>query len=118
MPFAKLAGSLEMYYEDHCFADPWRDVSTVILHHGYAKNSRHWYAWVPLLARHHRVIRFDARGAGKSSVPSPGYDWSIDGFADDTAHLMDHLNIAKAHIIGETLGGTIALQFAYRYPER
>ncbi|MGE3536222.1 MAG: alpha/beta fold hydrolase [Candidatus Tectimicrobiota bacterium] len=118
MPIANLPGELQMYYEDDNFTDPWTQPETVILHHGNAKNSQLWYAWVPLLAADYRVIRLDARGFGRSTVPAPGYDWSLAGFAADLRHLMDHLGIEKAHVIGETIGGTIGLQFAYQYPER
>jgi pimeloyl-ACP methyl ester carboxylesterase len=118
VPTANLAGELVMHYEDDDFTDPWSPADTVILHHGNAKNGRLWYAWVPLLARNFRVIRVDARGFGRSSVPAPGYPWSLEGFATDLVHLMDRLGIDRAHLIGETIGGTIALQFASQFPER
>jgi pimeloyl-ACP methyl ester carboxylesterase len=118
MPTARLPGDLVMYYEDDAFTDPWAQPETVVLHHGNAKNSRLWYAWVPLLARDYRVIRIDARGFGRSTVPPPGYPWSLEGFATDLIHLLDHLEIDRFHVIGETIGGTIALQTAYQFPER
>ena len=92
MPTAHLPGNLRLYYEDDNFTDPWAPSETVILHHGNAKNSQLWYAWVPLLAEF-RVIRLDARGFGKSSIPEPGYPWSLEGFATDVANLMDYLEI-------------------------
>jgi len=118
MPTARLPDDLLMHYEDDDFTDPWTPADTVVLHHGNAKNGRLWYGWVPLLARSFRVIRVDARGFGRSTVPAPGYPWSLEGFATDLVNLMDHLRIDKAHVIGETIGGTIALQFAYQFPDR
>ena len=118
MPIAQLPGNLRLYYEDDNFTDPWAPAETVILHHGNAKNSQLWYAWVPRLAGEFRVIRLDARGFGKSSIPESGYPWSLEGFATDLANLMDYLEIEKAHVVGETIGGTIALQFAYQFPQR
>ena len=118
MPIAKLSGDLSMYYEDDDFTAPWSQAETVILHHGNAKNARLWYAWVPLLASDYRVIRLDARGFGRSTVPAPGYPWSLEGFGNDLLNLMDHLRIDKAHLIGETIGGTIALRFAHQHPDR
>ena len=118
MPTAQLPGDLLMHYDDDDFTAPWSTPETVILHHGNAKNARLWFAWVPLLAGEFRVIRVDARGFGRSSVPAPGYPWSLEGFATDLVHLMDYLGIDRAHLIGETIGGTIALQFAYQFPDR
>ena len=68
MPTAKLDETLEMYYEDDDYTDPWRAPETVVLHHGNAKSSRLWYAWVPLLARQYRVVRLDARGFGPGGI--------------------------------------------------
>ncbi|MCH7605607.1 MAG: alpha/beta fold hydrolase [Chloroflexi bacterium] len=118
MPTAKLDDTLEMYYEDDDYTDPWRTPEAVVLHHGNAKNTRLWYAWVPLLARQYRVLRLDARGFGRSSVPPEGYDWSLSNFGTDLLHFLDHLGLEKVHLVGETVGGTIALQFAYEHPER
>ena len=118
MPTVQLDPTLEMYYEDDDYTDPWRTPETVVLHHGNSKSSRLWYAWVPLLARQYRVIRLDARGFGRSSVPPEGYDWSLSNFATDLQALLDHLGIDKAHLIGETVGGTISLKFAHEHPER
>src|SRR5437867_11863602 len=118
MPTARLPGDLLMHYDDDDYTDPWSRAETVILHHGNAKNAKLWYAWVPLLARDYRVVRVDARGFGRSTVPAPGYTWALEGFATDLLHLLDPLSSDRAHLIGETIGGTIALEFAHRFPER
>ncbi len=118
MPFAKIADDLDMYYEVDDFTDPWRKPETIVLHHGNCKSTRFWYAWVPVLAHYYKVVRLDARGLGRSTVPPPGYQWSLKGLAQDLKHLLDHLNLDKVHLVGETVGGTISMQFATDYPER
>ncbi len=118
MPTVRIDDALEMFYCIDDFTDPWRTPDTVLLHHGNGKNHRFWWAWVPILARHYRVVRMDARGFGDSTAPPSGYPWSIEGFATDVARLLDHLGVQKVHYVGETVGGTIGLQFAYQYPER
>jgi hypothetical protein len=55
MPIAQLPGNLRLYYEDDNFTDPWAPSETVILHHGNAKNSQLWYAWVPRLVLRFRI---------------------------------------------------------------
>ena len=118
MPTVRLDDTLEMYYQDDDFTDPWREPEAVLLDHGNAKNSDLWFAWVPLLSRRYRVIRPDARGFGRSTVPPEGFHWSLSNFGGDLLHLLDHLELDKVHLVGETVGGTISLQFAYEHPER
>lgn len=90
MPFARIADDLEMYYEVDDFTDPWKQPETVVLHHGNCKSTRFWYRWVPILARRYRVVRLDARGLGRSTVPPPGYQWSLQGLARDLELFLDH----------------------------
>ena len=118
MPTITLDPTLDMYYEDDNYTDPWRTPETIVLHHGNAKSSRLWYEWVPLLSNQYRIIRVDARGFGRSTVPEPGYDWSLANFSNDIESLLNRLDIDKIHLIGETIGGTIALQFAHDHPNR
>ncbi len=114
----KLDDGAELFYTVDDFTDPWSQPETVVLHHGMAKNHKLWYAWVPILARHYRVIRFDMRGMGRSSVPEPGYPWSVDNFAQDLLGLVDKLELAKFHLIGETVGGSISMRFATQHQKR
>ena len=116
----KLDDGAELFYRVDDFTDPWAaaDTETVVLHHGMAKNHRLWYAWVPIIARHYRVVRFDMRGMGQSSVPAPGYPWSVDNFAGDLLEFLDKLELERVHLIGETVGGSIAMRFATLHQER
>jgi pimeloyl-ACP methyl ester carboxylesterase len=89
---------------------------TVLLVHGMAGSSRTWRDVLPSLAEHHRVLAPDLVGHGRSEKP-PG-DYSLGAFANLLRDLLDALEIEKVTIVGQSLGGGIALQFAYQFPER
>ena len=114
----KLDDGIELYYTVDDYTDPWQNAETVVMHHGMAKSHKLWYAWVPIIARHYRVVRFDMRGMGYSAVPEPGYPWTLVNFAKDLSEVVDKLGIDKFHLIGETVGGTIAMRYATLYQER
>jgi pimeloyl-ACP methyl ester carboxylesterase len=63
-----------------------------------------------------RVLTFDQRGSGLSDKPDA--DYSIAMLADDTAALMDHVGFATAHILGVSMGGMIAQEFAIQHPSK
>jgi pimeloyl-ACP methyl ester carboxylesterase len=75
-----------------------------------------WNSQVPFFKKYYRVIAPDNRGVGKSDKPKGPY--SITMMADDTLALMKALNIEKAHIMGESMGGMIAQEIAINYPQR
>lgn len=92
----------------------------VVLVHGFTINSRlQWY--VPgiaqALAKHYRVISVDCRGHGLSGKPHDAKQYGPN-MADDVIRLLDHLHIAKAHVVGYSMGGYIVLNLLARYPER
>lgn len=68
------------------------------------------------LADRYRVIAVDNRGAGRSAKPAGPY--RIEQMADDVASLLEHLNQPRAHVLGISLGGRIALALALNHPER
>jgi pimeloyl-ACP methyl ester carboxylesterase len=98
------------YYEDTGEGDP------LVLIMGLGGDMQAWALQTPALAKHFRVITYDNRGSGRSSSPDKPY--TIAGMADDLAALMDQLGIAKAHILGFSMGGYIAQEFAAKYPAR
>ena len=118
MPTATIDATLQMHYELDDFTPPWQDSETVVLHHGAGKSGKLWYFWVPHLASEYRVLRPDARGFGQSSPIPEGYRYHLSGLANDLRILLDRLGIERAHLVGETVGGPVCLQFAYEYPER
>jgi pimeloyl-ACP methyl ester carboxylesterase len=68
------------------------------------------------LVEGNRVIAFDNRGAGRSDKPDIPY--SIEMMADDAVGLMDALRIERAHMVGISMGGSIALELALAHPDR
>lgn len=118
MPALQLDDGTELYFEDHYFGPPWRNPEAVLLVHGVAESSLAWFGWVPVLASRYRVLRPDLRGFGRSSIPPPGYAWSLPAFAADLNRFLDKLAVERIHLVGAKLGGSIALQFAADYPER
>lgn len=118
MPAIEVDPTLTMYYEDDCFADPWRQAEPALLIHGIAESSRAWCAMVPILAGGLRVLRVDQRGFGRSAVPPPSYPWSPSAFAADLARFLDALELDSVHVVGAKFGGSVALQFAADYPAR
>ena len=74
-----------------------------------------WFRQLPSCAQMFRVIALDNRGSGRSDKP-PG-PYTIAQMADDVKGLLEALNIEKAHVLGISLGGFIAQEFALRYPQ-
>jgi pimeloyl-ACP methyl ester carboxylesterase len=119
MPKARITPEIEIHYEIDDYTDPWTRPEVVLMMHGNLECSASWYAWVPVLARHFRVLRPDMRGYGQSTPPVPAdYPWTIDVPIDDFVKLMDRLGIDKFHLVAAKIGGFIARRFAARFPDR
>ena len=97
---------IEIHYEDHGAGQP------VVLIHGYPLSGRAWDKQVPvLLEAGHRFITYDRRGFGQSSQPVVGYDY--DTFAADLDHLLEHLDVREAVLVGHSMGsGEVARYLA------
>ncbi len=89
----------------------------LVLINGFASTMDTWSPPVlAALARHFRVIIFDNRGTGYSSASDEPF--SITLFADDTAALMDTLGIARSHVLGLSMGASIAQELVLVHPDR
>ncbi len=89
----------------------------LVLVHGLASNLAFWYfSVVPLLARRFSITLYDLRGHGQSEMPPSGY--STADMAQDLNSLLDHLNVQRAHLVGHSYGGAVALHYTTLYPER
>jgi pimeloyl-ACP methyl ester carboxylesterase len=88
----------------------------LVLIHGIGDNSETWLDVIPALAQNHLVIAPDLLGHGQSDKPRA--DYSIAGYTNGVRDLLGVLGIPRATLIGHSLGGGVAMQFAYQYPER
>lgn len=82
--------------------------------HAFGCDRRLWDSQVPHFAKRYRVVRYDARGYGKSDVPA-GAPYA---HGEDLRALLDHLDIADAALCGCSMGGQNAIELALRHPSR
>ena len=89
--------------------------ASLVLIHGFTDNLGMWYNQVPVFSQRFKVLTYDVRGHGKTETPEDGFSMQI--FADDAHALLKALGIEKACMLGYSMGGRIALQFALAHPE-
>jgi len=89
---------------------------TVVLIHGMINSSRHWETIAERLARTHRVIAPDLIGHGDAATPRG--DYSLGAHAAMIRDLMATIGVERATIVGHSLGGGVAMQFFYQFPQR
>lgn len=105
------ANGQELYYELHGQGPP------LVLVMGIGYDSSLWrLAQVPALSRAFQVVLVDNRDAGRSSQATRPY--TIADMADDLAGLLDGLRVPRTHLLGLSMGGMIAVEFALRHPDR
>jgi pimeloyl-ACP methyl ester carboxylesterase len=88
----------------------------VVLIHGMVNSSRHWKAVAERLAPDYTVIAPDLLGHGDSAKPEG--DYSLGAHAAGIRDLLAFLGIDRATMVGHSLGGGVAMQFFYQFPER
>lgn len=104
--YAEVNGT-RLWYESAGHGEP------IVLLHGGFMDAGMWDDQVPALSKEFRVVRYDMRGFGRSAKASEPHSQT-----DDLAALLDHLRIQKAHIVGLSMGGGLAIDFALDYPAR
>jgi pimeloyl-ACP methyl ester carboxylesterase len=88
----------------------------VVLIHGMLNSSSHWQAVAQSLARDHTVIAPDLIGHGDSAAPRG--DYSLGAHAASIRDLLAAIGVERASIVGHSLGGGVAMQFFYQFPQR
>ena len=104
-------GDIEIYYEVH-----GNGPRTLVMIRGLGSNLLSWYEQIEEFSRHYKCVVFDNRGAGRTDKPDAPY--SIKQMADDAAGLTDALGIARAALLGISMGGMIAQEFALHHQEK
>lgn len=108
------SGGVSLHYKVRGEGEP------VVLVHGYGVDADRNWRWPGIagaLAREYQVVFFDLRGHGKSEKPHDPSAYGLE-MAEDVIRLMDHLEIDRAHVVGYSLGGFIALKLVTTHPDR
>src|ERR1700750_588192 len=108
MSFAITDDGVRLYYEETGSGTP------VIFVHEFAGDHRAWEAQMRHFGQRYRSITYAARGYPPSDVPPEAGSYSQARAADDIAAVLDHLKIAKAHVVGLSMGGFATLHFGFR----
>ena len=109
MPYIERDG-VKVYYESYGQGVP------VVFLHPFSTNGYIWYFQTFTFARDYRCVIVDHRGHGRSDKPASGY--AIREMSRDVAAILDALGIDKAVLVGNSIGGMIAMQFNLDFPDR
>jgi 3-oxoadipate enol-lactonase len=110
MPKATV-GDLHVAYDVHGSGEP------VLMINGIGADRSGWGLQVPAISAEFQTITYDNRDVGETGPGGDGF-YPMKQFADDAAGLLDMLGIERAHIVGASMGGCIAQEFAISHPER
>lgn len=106
---------LELHGDRVAYQDEGTGSDALLLIHGMAGSSQAWRSVIPPLSRRYRVVAPDLLGHGQSAKPRG--DYSLGAFAVWLRDLLDELGISRATIIGQSLGGGVAMQLVYQHPD-
>ncbi|MCC7486085.1 MAG: alpha/beta hydrolase [Burkholderiales bacterium] len=109
MPYAS-AGGVKLYYEETGRGAP------IVFVHEFSHDLGSWEPQLRHFSRQYRCVAFNARGYPPSDVPAQASAYSQAIATDDIAHVMRHVGISRAHVIGCSMGGYATLHFGLRYP--
>ena len=111
MPFIDSKG-VKLFYEETGSGN------AIIWIHEFAADYRTWESQVRRFSRDYRCVTYNARGYPPSDVPEDGDAYTYERQRDDILHIMDALDIERAHLVGLSMGAYAGMQFAMTYPDR
>jgi len=112
MPYATTTDNVRLHYEEAGSGTP------ILFSHEFAGDHRSWEPQMRYFARSHRCIVYAARGYRPSDVPPNVDAYGYRHFVSDIVAVLDHLNLAKAHIVGLSMGGYSAVHLGIGHPGR
>jgi pimeloyl-ACP methyl ester carboxylesterase len=110
-----LSNGVEIWFDDLGVGDP------VVLLHGWGSTARHNFGdtgWFDLLSTRFRVIAMDCRGHGRSAKPHRPELYGREQMAADVIRLLDHLGIARAMVMGYSMGASLTIELLMSHPNR
>ena len=114
-PASVLIDGRKLAYDEARPANPADEKGTILLLTGLGSKRLGWARQLGVFGREYRTIAMDYRDTGDSDEATA--DYTVADLADDAAALLKALGIARAHVVGISLGGFTALQFALRHAE-
>jgi len=108
VPDIEIDGATTLHYATSGAGEP------ILLIPGLGLDHNYYRFGIPLLSRHLQVLALDPRGIGRSTKSPPPY--TVEAWADDFAVMIDTLAFGPIHVLGSSLGGSMALALAQRHP--
>lgn len=113
--YEDLPGGVRMHYRDEGLQTP--DAPTLLLVHGFAASLQTWEPWVAQLGGEYRIVSIDLPGHGLTVAPA-GYSPSMRAFRDSVTAFAEARALSHFTIIGNSMGGNVAWEYAVAHPEQ
>lgn len=115
MPLFRTQSGVDLYYEIHKPLSDNPNAETIIFSHGLLWSGRMFANQVEAFRQNYRVVTYDHRGQGQSSVPDTGYD--MDTVYEDAVALIEGMRLSPCHFAGLSMGGFVGMRLAARRPD-
>lgn len=120
MPYLKIQ-NVDHYYEWICQANestPGRNKPVMVFLHGWCGSTQYWQNTARELVRDFDCLLYDLKGFGRSRLPanSANFSYDLSTYVEDLAELLNQLNLSQIYLNGHSMGASISLLFANRYP--